>query len=141
MTDEEIQLIRKKKRYLKRYRKNVSCIERLERKLFVLTQRMESTRSPTFSDEPKGGNAVTMSDLMCDKVELEERIAMLKEKTRTLKKEILSEIDKLEDYRYCEVLEAHFIDGLTFSDIADMTGYTERHIYSLYKEAIRLLSL
>lgn len=141
MTDEEIQLIRKKKRYLKRYRKNVSCIERLERKLFILTQRMESTRSPTYSDEPKGGTVVTMSDLMCDKVELEERIAMLKEKTRTLKKEILNEIDKLEDSRYCEVLEAHFIDGLTFSEIADMTGYTERHIYSLYKEAIRLLSL
>jgi DNA-directed RNA polymerase specialized sigma subunit len=131
----------KKKRSLKRYRKNVACIERLEKKLVLLDERITSIRSPSFSDMPRGGVPVTIDDLMSDKIDLEDRIKRLKAKSRDLKNAVCEEIDSLEDPRYCEILEAHFIDGLSFEDIAEEMGYTERNVIKLYSEAITLLTL
>lgn len=132
---------RHKKRALRRYRKNQACIARLENKLGTLDERLTAIRSPNYSGMPRGGTPITMEDLISDKDDLEERIKKLKAKSRTLKKAVYDEIDSLEDPRYCEILEAHFIDGLSFGDIGEELGYTERHVIKLYSEAIRLLSL
>lgn len=141
-TSQEIEALRyKKKRSLRRYRKNVACIERLEKKLVLMDERITSLRSPNFSGMPRGGVPVTIDDLMSDKLDLEDRIKRLKAKSRDLKKSVCEEIDSLEDSRYCEILEAHFIDGLSFEDIAEELGYTERHVIKLYSEAITVLSV
>lgn len=140
MDDQTVQEIEtRKKRSLKRYRKNLACIRRLEEKLNILDERITAVKSPNLSGMPRGGVPVTIDDLLSDKIDLEKRIEKLKAKSRDLKAAVYEEIDSIEDPRYCEVLEAHFIDGLTFESIADEMGYTERHVYNLYKEAINLL--
>ena len=139
MSDVFYHEIERKKRSLKRYRKNQDCIARLEAKLENLKDRIESCRSSNLSGMPRGGVPVTAADLIADKSDLEKRIEKLKAKSRKLKVAVYEEIDSLEEPRYCEVLEARFIDGKTFEDIAEEMGYTERHIYTLYKEAINLL--
>lgn len=142
MDDHTVQEIEKrKKRSLKRYRKNLACIKRLEEKLVILDERITAVKSPSLSGMPRGGTPVTLADLVSDKVDLEKRIERLKVKGKKLKSEIYEEIDSLEDPRYCEVLEAHFIEGLTFESIAEEMGYTERHVYTLYSEAISLLAI
>lgn len=142
MDDHTVQEIEKrKKKSLKRYRKNLACIKRLEEKLVILDERITAVKSPSLSGMPRGGTPVTMADLVSDKVDLEKRIERLKAKGKKLKSEIYEEIDSLEDPRYCEVLEAHFIEGLTFESIAEEMGYTERHVYTLYSEAISLLAI
>lgn len=135
------QEVSKKKKFLKRYRKNKSCIDRLEDKLTTLNNRIESVRSPSLSGMPRGGTPVTVDDLIADKIDLEKRIKRLKSKSRNLKEEIIDEIDTLDDPRYCEVLEAYFIDCLTIEEIADKEGYTERHMYRLYNEAVTALTV
>ena len=141
MEDHEIQEIEKKKRSLKRYKKNLACIRRLEEKLALLDVRIKSVKSPSLSGMPRGGVPVTMEDLIADKMELEERIKRLNRKKSSLKSQILEEIDSLEDPRYCEILEAFFIDCLSLDDIADKEGYTVRHVYRLYSEAVTQLAL
>ena len=141
MEEEKIQAIENKKRYLRRYRNNQSCINRLENKLRRLDDRLKSVKSPTLSGMPRGGTPITIDELMSDKLELEERINRLKRKRKTLRTEILDDIDSLEDPRYCEVLEAYFIDCLSLEDIAENEGYTVRHIYRLYSEAISILAV
>lgn len=141
MEDLEIQEIERKKRSLKRYKKNLACIGRLEEKLALLDDRIKSVKSPNMSGMPRGGTPVTIADLLSDKVELEERIERQKAKSKDLKKEILEEIDSLDDMRYAEVLEAFFIDGVSLEDIADNEGYTVRHVYRLYSEAVTKLAL
>lgn len=141
MEQKEIELIEKKKRSLKRYKKNLSCIERLEAKLDQIETRMTSVRSPKLSDMPRGGTPVTIEDLIADKIELEERIDRLKRKSRKLRSEILEEIDRVDDTRYSEVLESFFIDCKTLEDIAEEMGYTDRHIYRLYSEGVTYLAL
>lgn len=142
MDDHTVQEIEKrKKKSLKRYRKNLACIKRLEEKLVILDERITAVKSPSLSGMPRGGTPVTLADLVSDKVDLEKRIERLKAKGKKLKSEIYEEIDSLEDPRYCEVLEAHFIEGLTFESIAEEMDYTERHVYTLYSEAISLLAI
>ena len=140
MEKTEIQDLASKKKSLKRYRKNKYCITRLEEKLALLDRKIKSVNSPNLSGMPRGGVPVTMEDLIADKIELEERIKRLKVKAKKLKREVLEEIDSLEDSRYCEVLEAYFVDCLPFELIAERMGYTERYIYILYKEALAALA-
>ena len=130
-----------KKRSLKRYRKNLACIKRLEDKLTLLDERISTIKSPSFSGMPRGGVPVTIDDLISDKLDLEDRIKRLKAKSRGLKNSVCEEIDSLEDPLQCEVLEAYFIECKSIGDIAEELGYTERHIYNIYTDAIKFLSV
>ena len=141
MENQEIQEIESKKRFLKRYRKNYNCIVRLEEKLALLDVKLNSVRSPNLSGMPRGGVPVTAADLVADKIDLENRITRLKEKGKKLKLEILEEIDSLDEPRYIAVLEGFFIDCLSMEEIAENEGYTVRHVYSLYHNAVRSLTV
>ena len=141
MTDQELQVREVKKNYLKRYKRNLALIDRLNEKVKVLDARIYSIKSPSFSDMPRGGTPVTKEDLVNEKEEIKDRIARLEDKGKKLKAEILDKIDELEDYRYAEVLEAFFIEGKDFGDIAEDNGYTVRHVIRLYTEAINTMSL
>ena len=141
MEEKETKAIEKKKRQLKRYKKNRALIERLENKLNFLDQKITCVKSPRFTDEPRGGQPVTMGDLVADKIETEERIERLKQKGNKLKKEILEEIDTLEEVRHAEVLEAFFIDCKSMDEIADMIPCNVRTAYRLYSEGVKLLTL
>lgn len=142
MEDQEIQAIKIKKRILKRYRINRSCIERLEDKLYLLEQRLQSVKSPGFSDMPRGnGSPITTEELILDKLDLEKRIKRLKNKSVKIRDQLLEAIDSLEDPRYCEVLESYFIECKTIEDIALDMGYNDRYIYDLYRKAIIEINL
>ena len=132
---------RHKKRSLKRYRKNNECIDRLENKLRKIEDRITAIKSSNYSGMPRGGVPVTIDDLLSDKMDLEKRIARLKAKSRDLKNAVCEEIDSLGDPRYCEILEAYYIDNLSFEDIAEELGYSPRHVIALYSEAISILSV
>lgn len=141
MDDSLIKENDKKKRYLKRYKKNIALIERLEDKLIDLNNRIYKIKSPSLSAMPKGSQPVELSDLISDKEELIDRIKRLKKKGKRLKAETISIIDELDDVRYAEVLEAFFIDCKTFEDISEDMGYTTRHVIKLYTEAISNISI
>lgn len=131
--------IENKKRSLRRYKNTLACIARLEERYISIDRKIMAIRSPNISGMPRGGVPVTVDELISDKMDLEARIERLKIKARALKNEILSEIDSLEDDRYCELLESHFIDCTPLELVAEKMGYTERHIYTLYSEAISAL--
>lgn len=133
--------IEQKKRWLKRYRKNRQLITRLEEKLQKVDERLYKIKSPNFSGEPRGGTPPTQAELISDKMEIQNRINHLNQRGAQIKVEILDKIDELDDVRYAAVLEAYFIDGLTFEEIAEKeTGYTVRHVLRLYSEALNNMS-
>jgi DNA-directed RNA polymerase specialized sigma subunit len=140
MESQNFQEIKNKKRSLKRYRYNLACIDRLEEKLNLLDAKIKSVRSPNYSGMPRGGTPVTIEELLSDKVDLEKRIKRLKDKSKKVKDQIVEEIDSLEDPRYCEILEAYFIDRMSIEDIAEEMGYSTRWVYDLYSEAVEKLA-
>ena len=141
MDDSQLKDLERKKRYLKRYKKNLALIERLENKLADLNERIYKIKSPSFSAMPKGSNPVDLSDLISDKDELEARIKRLRKKGKTLKAETLEIIDELDDVRYAEILESFFIDCKSFEEISEDMGYTTRWIIKVYSEAISKISI
>lgn len=138
--DEKIKIYELKK-HLRRYKKQMLVIRRLENKLANIDDKIYKIKTVSYSDEPKGGQPITITDLLSDKIELEERINHLVQKARQLRSETLSEIDMLDDPRYAEVMEQYYIECKTFEDIADSTGYTLRHIMRLQSEALKSMSL
>jgi DNA-directed RNA polymerase specialized sigma subunit len=141
MDDLQINDHERKKRYLKRYKKNLALIYRLEDKLDDLNERIYKIKSPTLSAMPKGSKPVEISDLISDKNELKARIERLRKKGETLKAEILEIIDDLDDVRYAEICESFFIDCKSLEDISEEMGYTVRHVTRLYSEAISQMSI
>lgn len=139
MDQDFVQEVKNKKRFLKRYKKHNVRLARLEEKLITLNEQIKSVRTPKLSGMPRGGVPITIEDLIADKEMLEERISNMKSLRLSLKKDILKEIDTLEDVRYAEVLEMYFIDCLSFDDIAEELGYDTRHILRLYKQGIEQL--
>lgn len=131
----------KKKKYMKRYKKNMAMINRLEDKLFILETRLTSVASPRYSDEPKGTPSKTREDLILDKIELEDRINRLVKKGRTLRHETEELIDTLDDPLQAEILEAFFIECVSLDDIAERLGYTIRHVARLYGVGIANLDI
>lgn len=136
--NENIELIEfnKRKKYLKRYRKVLTKIDRLQSKLEDLNERMYKIKSPNFSGMPKGGTPPTLAEMLSDKEELESRIEKQIQKSKIIKKEILSVIDDLENDLQSEVLEGFFIEGRTLEDIAEDQGYTVRYIAKVYSVGI-----
>ncbi|MCB5028017.1 V-type ATPase subunit a family protein [Streptococcus mutans] len=128
-----------KKMYLKRYVRILKRIERLEYKLLGLDEQMFSLGSGEIKDSIRGGIPRTLDDIMASKEETSERINRLVKESRAIRKDIVSVLDQLEDYRHVEVLELFFIADKTIEDIAEETGYTVRHTIRLYTQAIELL--
>ena len=139
MENSEIQLIERKKRYLKRYKRNKACIERLEAKRDRLDEKITSVRSPNLSGMPRGGTPITVEDLIADKMETEKRIERLKVRGKKLREDILDWIYTLDDSRYIELLESHFIYGHSIDETAENIGYSKRYTYLLYTKAIEEL--
>ena len=136
MDESQNKIREQKKRYLKRYKKNLALIERLENKLADLNDRIYKVKSPSYSAMPKGSTPVELSDLISDKEGLIARIDRLRDKSKKLKVETLNIIDELDDPRHAEILESFFIDCKTFEEIADEIGYTTRHVTRVYSDAI-----
>lgn len=135
----EMSAIEKKKKFLKRYKRNNACIDRLKIKLKELDERIKSAKSPNYSGMPKGGVPVTVEELISDKLDLEKRIDKLKAKKSKLKNDVVEQIDNLDDTRYIDILEKFFLELMSFGEIAEELGYNERHVIRLYSEAIKEL--
>ena len=45
-------------------------------------------------------------------------------------------INQLEDERHRVILREHYINGLSFCEISDILGYTERHLHRIHGEAL-----
>jgi DNA-directed RNA polymerase specialized sigma subunit len=141
VTEEITKELDRRKRYLKKYKRNNVMIKRLSDRLDALNMRIYSIKSPSMSDMPRGGEPVDLVDLLADKADLEERIRRLKSRGDGYRTDLINIIDELDDPRYADVLEAFFVDGKTFEDIADELGYTTRHVIRLYSEGILAMSL
>ena len=128
------------KKFLKRYKRNLSNIKRLEYKLDELTARIETVSTPQLTGMPRGGQHKTKEDLIAEKIETEERIVRLKSRGRIIRREILDYIDDIEDDNVAETLEMFFIDGLTFDDIADEKGYSTRYLAKFYSTGVELIN-
>ncbi|MGX6962943.1 hypothetical protein [Vagococcus xieshaowenii] len=131
----------KKKQYLKRYRIYMQRIDKLKEKMQELDVQMQGLSSQQITDMPRGGQGATLDDLLTKKEVLQHRLLNLNEIAIQTKYEIIDCIDLVDDNRYVEVLEAYFVEGLSFEDIAEDKSYSVRHIGYLYSKGLEVLKI
>lgn len=67
-------------------------------------------------------------------IDLQEEIMVLKNKVT----EAVEKINKVRPPQCKRVLLYRYINGMRWHEIADLMGFTERQIYNLHKEAIKI---
>lgn len=134
-------ITKNKKVWLQRYVNNRAKVDRLKNKLSTINQKLLFPRSPNMSGMPRGGTPITEVDLIADKIELEKRIQRLEDRGKEYRREIITVIDNMSNCKHVAVLEALFINGDSLEAIAENEGYTVRHIFRLYAEAIARIDI
>lgn len=135
------EIIDAKKKWLGRYKGVCSQISRLSERVATLEAKINGVRSPRLTGMPRGGTPVTTADLIGDKIELEERLERLQKRRSSVRREILDAIDTLDNEKLSEILEYWFIQCMNADDIADELGYTTRHVWRLYSQAIEEIEI
>lgn len=130
-----------KKDYLKKYTRTINKVSHLNYKLMEIDRSLSSVKSQQISDMPRGGQALSLDDLLIRKEETQSRIDAVSTESISIRREIVKKIDELEDYRHIAVLEAFFIDDMTLDEIAEKEGYSLRHTTRLYSEGLKLLKI
>ncbi|MFZ8764773.1 hypothetical protein [Enterococcus diestrammenae] len=127
---------KRKKYYLKKYRRCITKIDRLEEKLSELDFKLEGLNSKEITDMPRGGQPLTLDELLVRKEELKTRINNLVQSSHRIRQEACFAFDALDDERCAEVLEMYFIDLLSFDEIAESKHYSFRHVTRLYSQGL-----
>lgn len=134
MNDE---LFEKNKKFLRRYRPYFRQIKRLETKLYVIDDRIESVHSPSMTGQPGGGKRRELADDLIRREEIEERINHLIKKSRPVKLEITDCLDELSNSLEASILEQYFIEDIQLDTIAIQMSYSFRQVKRLYGDGVR----
>lgn len=134
-------IIKSKKDWLYRYKKNQLKIMQLKNKLSVYDERILKCKTVNYGNTSCKNNRISYDDLLVEKIDLENRIKKLDERGKRYKKEIINAIDNMDDCRYSEILEYWFINMYSPERISQEMGYSTRHIVRLYSEAINRISV
>ncbi len=104
-------------------------------KLEALAERVTADFS---RERVSGGMGATspMEDVTVKLIDLGNEINADIDRLLELKKEILSVINKIRDYRYRLILEMRYINGKSWDDVAIETGYDIRTIFRLHGKAL-----
>ncbi|MBO2724803.1 hypothetical protein [Lactiplantibacillus plantarum] len=125
------------KKFLRRYRPYFRQIKRLETKLFVIDDRIESTHSPSMTGQPGGGKRRELADDLIQREEIEGRINRLIKKSRPIKSEITDCLDELTNSLEASILEQYFIEDIQLDTIALQMSYSFRQVKRLYGDGVK----
>lgn len=120
-------------------------IERLEKmiqnKLSEVYQLKTMACSVTVSNEGERVQTSTNKDKLCVAVskivDLERETEELIEKFSKKRKEIINQIDNLENIDYYHILSMRYVSRYTFEEIARKTNWSIRKVFSLHGKALQ----
>lgn len=120
-------------------------IERLEKmiqnKLSEVYQLKTMACSVTVSNEGERVQTSTNKDKLCVSVskivDLEKETEELIEKFSQKRKEIINQIDNLENIDYYHILSMRYVSRYTFEEIARKTNWSIRKVFSLHGKALQ----
>lgn len=130
------------KEYLNTVHRLSVKIKRKEEELDILKTERASTGNFSTDEKVKSSKSKDkVSALAIEIVTLEKEIEELRAEKATVKKDINSILNEIEDETLYSVLHLRYIQGKTVEAIADELGYTDRHIRNLNNDAIEVFKL
>lgn len=134
-------ILEKKKKLLSKYYWLTKQKEDLELKLERITIKLNSIKSSTISDSPKGTVGQDIIDLIAQQEKYKDLIVRKIIKIENAKMKIESSIDTLEDSRLQLIIQHIYLENNTYKEVADILKVSERHVRRLHDIAIRLIKI
>lgn len=131
---------KKKKEYLKQYRKNKKRIKRIESEIEEIRS-MKMYPSMNNDGMPHGSNQSDLSSYAAILQEREDELYEEGVKRVETYKDIECKINQLTNPEEKDVLFYIYIKGLDFWEIGQILGYSERWIHKLHGDALKKIQI
>lgn len=126
------------KEYLQRYRAAKKEAEDVELRITQLRLRYAAPSAIEYSDMPRAHDSEhDLSDYMAKMDELTSYLVEKYKRCMGIEVDIYQRLDNMDRQEEREVLRYRYIDGMTWEQIAQRTGYVLRHIYRLHGSALQ----
>jgi len=126
------------KEYLQQYRHIQREIEDIDRRMAQIRLKYAAPSAINYSDMPKAHNSEhDLSDYIVKMDELTDYMISKYTRLRGIEVDIYMRVDRMENQRERELLRFRYIDGMTWTEIADALDTTERNVYFIHGRALR----
>ena len=129
------------KTMLKNHHLLVSELKDLEEMIKKAKLVIDGVGAQVITDEPKGGARTSLSDKVARMVDMKDNRDELAKRVEREKLEIQKMIRTLENSRERRVMRLRYLDleGATWLEIANHTGYVESYLKEVHGRALRKL--
>ena len=126
------------KEYLQQYRHIQREIEDIDRRMAQIRLKYAAPSAINYSDMPKAHNSEhDLSDYIVNMDELTDYMISKYTRLRGIEVDIYMRVDRMENQKERELLRYRYIDGMTWTEIADALDTTERNVYFIHGRALR----
>lgn len=126
------------KEYLQQYRHIQREIEDIDRRMAQTRLKYAAPSAINYSDMPKAHNSEhDLSDYIVKMDELTDYMISKYTRLRGIEVDIYKRVDRMENQKERELLRYRYIDGMTWTEIADALDTTERNVYFIHGRALR----
>ena len=126
------------KEYLQQYRRIQREIEDIDRRMAQIRLKYAAPSAINYSDMPKAHNSEhDLSDYIVKMDELTDYMISKYTRLRGIEVDIYMRVDRMENQKERELLRYRYIDGMTWTEIADALDTTERNVYFIHGRALR----
>lgn len=125
-----------KKKYLRQYKRLEHKADQLDAEIEAIRSRYTG-RAITYSDMPKAHNVERdLSDYAAEVDELLSDVIRLRTEAVKAYRQIIKDIEAVDDMAERELMRLRYINGMTWSQIADKMHYSDRWVRVLHGRAL-----
>ena len=126
------------KEHLQQYRHIQREIEDIDRRMAQIRLKYAAPSAINYSDMPKAHNSEhDLSDYIVKMDELTDYMISKYTRLRGIEVDIYMRVDRMENQKERELLRYRYIDGMTWTAIAEALDTTERNVYFIHGRALR----
>ena len=126
------------KEYLLQYQHIQREIEDIDRRMAQVRLKYAAPSAINYSDMPKARNSNhDLSDYVAKMDELTDYMISKYTRLRGIEIDIYMRVDRMENQQERELLRYRYIDGMTWTQVADAMLTTERNVYFIHGRALK----
>jgi len=127
--------------FLNTYRWRLREAQILRERIDDLEDQLTGIRAQQITDMPRGGKAMGTDDLVAKKVDLLNMYKQDLEKADEALKAIYECIRSVDSIRDRTILSMNYVDGMSYSRIAEVLSYSSRQIKRINKDAVENMQI
>ena len=126
------------KEYLLQYQHIQREIEDIDRRMAQVRLKYAAPSAINYSDMPKAHNSNhDLSDYVAKMDELTDYMISKYTRLRGIEIDIYMRVDRMENQQERELLRYRYIDGMTWTQVADAMLTTDRNVYFIHGRALQ----